>query len=271
MLIAPLMTPILATASATLQGWTGRALRSAAFVLTASAGAVALAWVLAAFIPDVGAVVANGEVTARTAPNLLDLGIAVAAGAAGAFAVNRADVSEALPGVAVAIALVPPLAVTGLTLYAGNVEQALGAALLFATNLVAIVAMASVVFVLTGYVAWSRLLQDRHRLRASYATVAAGLVVLLIPLGLTTKRLIDDAAQLRASQRTIDAWLIDANDISVSEVVVERGLVSVTVHGPGEPPPPGALHTALADELGGDVVLELRVVPEQLHVIGGHR
>ena len=66
-------------------------------------------------------------------------------------------------------------------------EQALGAALLFATNLIAIVAMASIVFVLTGYVAWSRLQHDRRRLRASYVAVAAGIAVLLIPPGLTTR------------------------------------------------------------------------------------
>jgi uncharacterized hydrophobic protein (TIGR00271 family) len=269
MLIAPLMTPILATASATLQGWTARALHSAAIVVVASAGAVALAWVLAAFIPNASAVVANEEVISRTAPSLLDLGIAVAAGAAGAFAVNRADVSEVLPGVAVAIALVPPLSVTGLTLFAGSFEQALGAALLFITNLIAIVAMASIVFVLTGYVAWSGLRHDRRRLRVSYIAVAAGIVVLLIPLGLTTRRLIDDAAELRVSQHAVDAWLADANDISVSQLAVDGELVKVTVHGPGEPPSANDLHAALADALDRDVVLELRVVPEVLHVVGG--
>ncbi|HSJ43114.1 MAG TPA: DUF389 domain-containing protein [Euzebyales bacterium] len=269
MLIAPLMTPILATASAVLHGWTVRALRSGALVLVASVGAVAFAFVLAGFIPDLASVVANDEVSSRTAPNLLDLAIAVAAGAAGAFAVNRSDVSDTLPGVAVAIALVPPLAVTGVTLYAGNFEQAAGAVLLFGTNLMAMVAMASIVFVLTGYVVWSRLLSERTRVRASYATVAAGVVLLLIPLGLTTKRVVDDAAHLRASQRAVNAWLTDAHDLSVSALDVEPGRVAITVHGPGAPPPAEALHAALVDELGSDIVLELRVVPEVLHVVGG--
>lgn len=271
MLIAPLMTPILATASATLQGSAGRGLRAAVVVLAAAAGAVALAWILSAFIPDLSAVVANGEVTSRTAPNLLDLGVALAAGAAGAFGVTRADVSATLPGVAVAIALVPPLAVTGVTLYAGSVEQALGAALLFGTNLIAIVAMASIVFVLTGYVAWSGLVVDPQRARASYATVAAGIIVLLIPLGLTTKGLVDDAAQLRTSQQVVDAWLADAEGMHVSRLDVDGPRVEVTVQGPGDAPPADVLHRALAAELGGDIVLEVRVVPEVVHVVDGAR
>lgn len=269
MLIAPLMTPILATASATLQGASGRGLRSAVIVLGAVVGAVSLAWILSAFIPDLSAVIANGEVTSRTAPTLLDLGIALAAGAAGAFAVTRADVSETLPGVAVAIALVPPLAVIGVTLYAGSVEQALGAALLFGTNLIAIVAMASIVFVLTGYVAWSGLAVDRRRVRASYATVAAGVIVLVIPLGLTTNRLVDDAARLRASQQAVDAWLGGADGMRVAHLDVAPGRVALTVRGPGDAPPVDVLHRALAAELGGDFELEVRVVPEVVHTVGG--
>jgi uncharacterized membrane protein len=58
----------------------------------------------------------TGEVLARTSPNLLDLMIALASGAAGAYAVSRKDVSAALPGVAIAAALVPPLGVVGVGL-----------------------------------------------------------------------------------------------------------------------------------------------------------
>ncbi|HEX6256906.1 MAG TPA: DUF389 domain-containing protein [Euzebyales bacterium] len=271
MLIAPLMTPILATASAVLRGWTAGALRSGGIVLVATVAAVALAYVLTGFVPDLPTVVANDEVTSRTAPNLLDLAIAVAAGAAGAFAVSRSDVSEALPGVAVAIALVPPLAVTGVTLYAGSYEQAAGAMLLFVTNLTAIVAMASAVFLLTGYVDWSRLLRERRRVRTSYATVATGVVLLLIPLGLTTKGLIDDAAALRASQRAASAWLDGTDGISVAALEVEGDRVSITVHGAGTPPAPEVLHARLVEELDREVVVEMRFVPEVVHVIGGDR
>ena len=268
MLIAPLLTPILATASALLHGWPVRALRSAAVVLATAAGTIALAWILAVFIPNLTTVVANSEVTSRTAPNILDLAIAVAAGAAGAFAVSRSDVSDTLPGVAAAIALLPPLAVVGVTLYAGNIDQALGALLLYGTNLIAIVATASVVFVLTGYVAWSQLRSERRRVRASYATVAAGVVLLLIPLGLTAKNLIDEAAAQRTSQEIVDQWLGETPDLRLSELAVDGNRVMITLHGSGEPPSPQNLHTTLVDELGSGVVLRLRVVPEVLIIVG---
>ena len=58
----------------------------------------------------------NSQVASRVAPRLIDLVAAVATGAVGAFAVVRSDVSDTLPGVAIAISLVPPLAVVGLTL-----------------------------------------------------------------------------------------------------------------------------------------------------------
>ncbi len=58
----------------------------------------------------------NSQIAARIRPNLDDLFVAIAAGAAGAFAYSRDDVADSLPGVAIAIALVPPLSVVGLTL-----------------------------------------------------------------------------------------------------------------------------------------------------------
>lgn len=268
MLIAPLMTPILATASALMRGWPVRALQSGAVVLVSAAGSIILAWLLAAFIPNLTAVTAGSEVVSRTSPNLLDLAIAVAAGAAGAFAASRTDVSDTLPGVAVAIALVPPLAVVGVTLYAGNIEQALGALLLFGTNLVAIVAMASIVFVLTGYVAWAHVRVERRRIRASYAAVASGVVLLLIPLGLTARGLIREAATQRTSQELVDRWLSGAVDLRVSELGVAGKRILVTLHGSGTPPPPGTLHDALTTKFDESVVLELRVVPEVLEIVG---
>jgi uncharacterized membrane protein len=169
----------------------------------------------------------------------------------------------------VAIALVPPLAVTGVTLYAGHVEQALGAALLFGTNLVAILATASIVFVLTGYVAWSRLQRERSRVRASYATVATGVVLLLLPLGLTSRNLINEAARSRTSQRVVGEWIAEQRGVRLTGLDVDDDQVMVTLHGPGTPSQARDLHTALVDALGAPVTLELHVVPEVQQVVGG--
>lgn len=173
--------------------------------------------------------------------------------------------SEALPGVA--IALVPPLAVAGVALYAGSFDQAAGAILLFVTNLTAIVAMASIVFVLTGYVTWTELSTEPRRVRTSYATVAAGVALLLIPLGLTTQRVIDDAAALRASQQAVETWLRGAGGISVEALDVDRDRITVTVRGEGTPPSAESLHTALTDRLDRETVVEVRFVPEVVEVV----
>jgi uncharacterized membrane protein len=90
----------------------------------------------------------NSQVAARVTPRLVDLVAALATGAVGSVALARPDVSDTLPGVAIAISLVPPLAVAGLTLQSGSPGQCLGALLLFATNVVAILASGIVVMAL---------------------------------------------------------------------------------------------------------------------------
>jgi uncharacterized hydrophobic protein (TIGR00271 family) len=271
MLMAPLMAPILAAAASLLRNRPRVAFRSLATALAASVGAVAVAWMVAVFIPNLGAVMTNGEVTSRTAPNLLDLAIALAAGAAGTFAVCRSDVSETLPGVAVAIALVPPLAVSGLALHAADLDAAIGSLLLFTTNLLAILAVAGIVFLLTGYVSWSELRRYGRRVRASYATVAAGVVMLVIPLGLAARTVIRDASMERSSLSTVEKWLGGVDDLVLAQVDVTRDRVEVVLRGRGETPPPDRLHEALVEDLGNGVELHLRVVPESFVVIGGTR
>lgn len=64
---------------------------------------------------------------------------ALASGVAGAFALSRDDIADSLPGVAIAISLVPPLRVVGLSLLAGEINAATGAMLLFITNFLAII------------------------------------------------------------------------------------------------------------------------------------
>ena len=91
------------------------------------------------------------EIRARTAPTILDLAIAVAGGAAGTYATISRKFSANLVGVAVATALVPPLAVVGMCLARGLHQMALGAALLFGMNLLGIQAASSIVLWMNGF------------------------------------------------------------------------------------------------------------------------
>jgi uncharacterized hydrophobic protein (TIGR00271 family) len=93
----------------------------------------------------------TGEILARTDPNLFDLIIALAGGAAGAVAVLSPRVGTAIVGVAVATALVPPLAAAGILLARADFTLAGGALLLVLTNMVAIQVAFSAVFWAGGY------------------------------------------------------------------------------------------------------------------------
>ena len=91
------------------------------------------------------------EMSSRTAPTILDLAIAIAGGAAGTYATISRKFSANLVGVAVATALVPPLAVVGMCLARGLNQMALGAALLFGMNLLGIQAASSLVLWMNGF------------------------------------------------------------------------------------------------------------------------
>ena len=126
MLVAPLMSPIMGFAAALVMGWPMKALRQAIVAAVGAMGAIALAATVSAVIPG-DPVPIPAEILARTSPNLLDLGVAMASGAAGAYSHVRRQASDAITGVAVAVALVPPLAVVGVTAQLREAQLATGA------------------------------------------------------------------------------------------------------------------------------------------------
>jgi uncharacterized hydrophobic protein (TIGR00271 family) len=207
MLVAPLFTPILALSLAIVQGDI-RLLRVAVEAsIKGIALAVGVAWALAALSPlrPIG-----GEILGRVEPNLFDLAVALASGAAGAYAIARKDVAAALPGVAIAAALVPPLSVVGIGLAVFDPRIAGGSSLLFLTNLVAIVLAGAVTLLLLGFRPTERG-ERTERLRLGLVASLVLLVVITIPLALvfvgsvresSTRRTITEvlAGQVRAQE-----------------------------------------------------------------------
>lgn len=151
MLISPLMGPILAfglsVAAADLYLGLKSIVCLALSIVAAIAFSAGLSWLLPFHSQ-------TGEILARTQPNLLDLGVALLSGVAGAVVVCRGGGGggvTALPGVAIAVALMPPLCTVGFGVGSGWVAPIVyGAGLLFVTNLVAIGAAAFVVFLALG-------------------------------------------------------------------------------------------------------------------------
>lgn len=175
MLVAPLMTPLIGTGLAVAQGnflLLGEALRT---MLIACLVSLALGVALRLVTPGHEL---TAEVSLRGAPNILDLAIAFLAGIAAGYAIARPKLSGALPGVAISVALVPPLAAAGIALGSTDWTIAFGALLLFATNLVAIVLGSALVFRLHGIT-----VSDAQRTRSTQTKrILIGLVLALVIL-----------------------------------------------------------------------------------------
>ncbi len=151
MLISPLMGPILSTGLALAIGDSYLLLKSILNLLLSMAASAGLSGLLVWLLPFH---TVTQEIVARIHPNLLDLGIAILSGLAGSIVVCRGGSANgvmALPGVAIAVALMPPLCVAGFGIGNSlNLEIVYGASLLFLTNMVAIVSSAFAVFLLVG-------------------------------------------------------------------------------------------------------------------------
>jgi uncharacterized hydrophobic protein (TIGR00271 family) len=147
MLVAPLMTPIFGISLALVRGETrllGRAVRALVLGVVLGIGIASLFGLMPLAL-DV-----TPEMLARTQPNLLDLMVAVLAGFAGAYAMTNEKLSPTLPGVAIATALVPPIANSGLCLAMGAYHGAYGSFLLFLANFLSILIVSSLVFIGAG-------------------------------------------------------------------------------------------------------------------------
>ncbi len=232
MLVAPLMTPILAIAAALVMGWPGRQLRSAMLVAGACVLAVSFAWVIGKIAPD--SVGISGQILNRTNPTLLDLGIAIAAGGAGAYTLVRKE-SSAIPGVAIAVALVPPLTVVGLTLEEGQTSLALGALLLFGTNLVAIIFAASTVFLITGFTPRLVVSRASRRIRWGISITIIAVILISVPLGIHSRAIIHDARSEHFASQAVEEWAIDSQ-LHLIDINIDDQQVVVDVAGPESPP-----------------------------------
>lgn len=208
MIVAPLMTPILGTALALVLAERRPLIHSLALVLCGAVVVFLIAYGVGLLHPGPVLAETNSQVAGRVSPKLIDLVAALATGVVGAFALVRSDVSDTLPGVAIAISLVPPLAVVGLTLESGSPSQATGALLLFGTNVAAIIATGT--FVLLAYRV-RHVLVDAGRPTAAIskrtiATVIAAVVLVAVPLGWGTLVSTYEQQVVSRAQPVADQW-----------------------------------------------------------------
>ncbi len=259
MIIAPLSTPIMGVALSLV---TQRRSRPWLFVLCGSALVIVVGLVFSFALPGAYDLLANSQVASRTSPGLVDLVAAMATGLAGAVALSRRDVGAVLPGVAIAISLVPPLAVIGVCLGQGSLELSLGALVLFLSNLLALVLTGTLVFAALGYATLAQERRGRPRRRA-YTTITALIIIVALPLGANTAAHYVLTTWNARVESTAQAWLADEPGASVLEVSVVSATYHIRVRAPQELPPVSDLLSALEGEIpeGIEVVVE--------HEVGG--
>jgi uncharacterized hydrophobic protein (TIGR00271 family) len=148
MIVAMLLGPIAGVSLALVDGDTGLLLQSLSTLLAGTIAVMMTAFIIGLFHRDIPI---TNEIMSRTAPSLIDLMVALAGGAAGAYASVSPRLSVALVGVAIATALVPPLCSACILFAHGQMDLGLNALLLTFTNMVAIQFASSVVFWLTGF------------------------------------------------------------------------------------------------------------------------
>jgi uncharacterized hydrophobic protein (TIGR00271 family) len=135
MLVAPLMTPLIAFATGIAIGKI-KIMRQAAGTLLQGIFAALLVAFIVGWLSSTNIVTA--EMAGRGNVTFLDMGVALASGFIGAYAKTRSNIASSLAGVAIAAALMPPLVTVGLAISFGEWALAEGASLLFLTNIVSI-------------------------------------------------------------------------------------------------------------------------------------
>ena len=258
MIVAPLMGPIVGMGYSIATGNRKLLRRSSFTLLKGVVLTIAISWFVALLI---GLEAVNTEILARSNPTLIDFGIAMAAGAAGAFANTRRSIATAMPGVAIAVALVPPLSVVGIGLSLGDFVLARGSLLLFVTNLVCIVFFGGLVFIFQSYGA---LFKAKQGLIFSIIT----LTLLAFPLSFSMRSLLTEK-NLRFRVREIiteKTETFTSSNIESVRVAQKSDSIEILIelYAPNKSLSPQKINKVanlLAKELERAIELNIRVIP----------
>ena len=265
MLIAPLLRPIQGMAFGIATGSANQFWKSAKLLMASMAVSIVMAWVAAIIIP----IHANTtEILARTSPNLLDLLIAIVSSVVAFLALSYEELSEGIAGVAMATALMPPLAVVGIEIAFLEPSLAWGSFFLFFTNLFAIVLVGTLMFFAYGFSPHQRLTQ-KNTIRQLSVLFGLGLLI-TIPL-VSSLLNISDSVQLQGQAKIII-------ESSLAETLPEATLskVDIASHSPKHLELNGTiklpegieffqdaqetLRSLLNEEIGRDITLNLEVI-----------
>ena len=257
MVVAPLGGAIVAFAGALVTARGRWQWITGAQVVLGAGGVIAIGFVTSLVLPDL--LQLTPSLDARTAPGLLDLGVALAAGAAGAYVAARHTGTDALPGVAIAVSLVPPLATVGICLELGRPDDAAGALLLFVTNFAAIVVAACIVFTLSGAAPSPEQLRERNRMRNGFVGAVILLAVITVPLLVTGIQRATDTIHSTTGAPYVQAWIGD-RDLTVEHWTIDGDTVTLDLAGTDAPAPAQDLATQLSAAFGAPTTVTVNYV-----------
>lgn len=256
MLLSPLMGPIVGLGFG-LAVWDLVAMRRA---LLALALGVAVAVGFAALLVVLSPLqTVTDEIAARTRPNLFDLVVALLSGLAGTFATLRSR-QGAIVGVAIATAVMPPLATVGFGLATANADVAGGAAFLFFTNLMAIALACAAMARLYGFGAS---LSPRQGAVQGLLIVIT-LVALAVPLGLALRQIGWESLAQRRVRETLMAEFPRPSRLGEVELALDTNPITLNALVFTARPRRDAeatLEARLSGALGREVSLTLEQVP----------
>lgn len=187
MLIAPLLTPLQALSFAITEGKPGLFGKSLRLLLFSTVVAILVSMGVVYIAPLNNE---TSEILARVSPNILDLFIAAFSAVLALLSLVYKRLLSSVAGVAMAAALMPPLSVIGIQIGFGNLDKALGASLLYATNIVAIILVGVLMFFLYGF--------NPHR-QKTYGVVSQTLFLVVVAIGLSFPLM----ASIRAEQNRV--------------------------------------------------------------------
>lgn len=254
MIVAPLSTPIMGLALSLVKQ---ESLKSVRFIVAGAALVISIGVLFALLLPSAADITTNSQVTGRTSPGLLDLIAALATGIAGAVGIARKDVASIMPGVAIAISLVPPLGVVGVCLGEGRPLMALGALLLFLSNLVAMVLAGTIVYTGLAFrdpassIFGEELETERRaeRQRRPWAKLTGFAALVFIPLIVNTV-VVTAMHQYRSAVKNVaEQWVSPIDGATVTGVTSAVNRFTISVETPTEPPPVDQLRASLRGKI----------------------
>ncbi len=262
MLVSPLLTPILGISLGAIKGDLHLFRQGIESEVKGITLALGIAIIITLILPNT---TITNEILSRTHPTPLDLVIALASGAAGAYAICRKNISTTLPGIAIAVAVMPPVSVVGIGVALKRPDVAFGGLLMFAANVIAINLAGSFMFWLMGFSPrWSKWAEKKTM--DQLKTSAILLLIILVPLAWIMWESINTANTEVTVERVLNSQIEGIEQARLVEYGFEKGgngalKISATIDSPKEITleKTDEMRIALEKNIGTKVELDLKV------------